>query len=252
MIKIKHGFSILFTIPFWIIIIYLFQKYFCKTASSTWLKKKKININFPFLISCFLVLSVLISGLFCLFLGIYDIVYQNQKTKNYDITNGYLKDATIYHIDDKENTYQLIYEYEVNNIKYIVKTDYGVTSVPKTNHMRQVKYNPSNPKQAVLVGTNKNIALIYFGAFFVMGGMVFVLIFLQSKGVFEQLKIDILGIYVGFVFVMIGMGIIFFQTGMNLSLKEIISMMKFWILIPIMFLIVGILQILKSVFYRQK
>ena len=118
-----------------------------------------------------------------------------------------------------------------------MKTDYGVTSVPKTNHMRQVKYNPSNPKQAVLVGTNKNIALIYFGAFFVMGGMVFVLIFLQSKGVFEQLKIDILGIYVGFVFVMIGMGIIFFQTGMNLSLKEIISVMKFWILIPIMFLV---------------
>ena len=74
----------------------------------------------------------------------------------------------------------------------MVSTDYGVEKIPAVNSMRKVKYDPNNYEKAVLVGTNRNNGLIYFGAFFVLGGMVFVLIFLQIKGVFDKKKLMLL------------------------------------------------------------
>lgn len=127
----------------------------------------------------------------------------------------------------------------------MVSTDYGVEKIPAVNSMRKVKYDPNNYEKAVLVGTNRNNGLIYFGAFFVLGGMVFVLIFLQIKGVFDKIKIDVIGTYIGVIFTIIGIGIILLQNGMTSSFIETVKTMGFWILIPIMFIIVGIFQTIK-------
>ncbi len=93
---------------------------------------------------------------------------------------------------------------------------------------------------------NRNKGLIYFGAFFVLGGTVFVLIFLQVKGIFDKIKIDVIGTYVGIIFIIIGIGIILMQSEMTSSLIETIKVMNFWILIPLIFIIVGIFVTIRS------
>ena len=117
--------------------------------------------------------------------------------------------------------------------------------VPAMNSIRQVKYNPDNPSQSVLAGSNRNNGLIFIGAFFILGGMVFVLIFLQIKGVFDKIKIDIIGLYIGVVFVIIGIGILAFQMGTASSLIAAVKAMGLWVLIPIMFMVVGSMQTIK-------
>ena len=245
-IKHHNYTTLLFTIPFWIMLIYFIRKYFFKKNKKELSNKKESKFNFKIVVAGFLVFSVLASGFLCLFIGIKDMYQFNKKTKNYAVTEGYFKDYDIYNIDKEGTTYKLIYEYEVDGKKYSVSTDYGVEKIPSFNSMRKVKYDPNNYKKAVLVGTNRNNSLIYFGSFFVLGGMVFVLIFLQIKGVFDKTKIDVIGTYIGVTFTIIGIGIILLQNGMTSSFIETIKTMGFWILIPFMFIIVGILLTIRS------
>ena len=71
---------------------------------------------------------------------------------------------------DNDITYKLTYIYEVDDIQYSITTDYGTNYIPEENSIREVKYNPSNPEEALLVGTNNSNSLIYFGLFFVFSG----------------------------------------------------------------------------------
>lgn len=244
-IKNNNYLTLLFTIPFWLMEIHFIRKYFFKKSQKDLSNKRKSKFNLKIIFSCFLVLAVLASGFLCLFIGIKDTYNFNKKTKDYVTTEGYFKDYNIYNIDEEGTTYKLIYEYEVDGKKYMVSTDYGVEKIPAVNSVRKVKYDPNNYEKAVLVGTNRNNGLIYFGAFFVLGGMVFVLIFLQIKGVFDKIKIDVIGTYIGVIFTIIGIGIILLQNGMTSSFIETVKTMGFWILIPIMFIIVGIFQTIK-------
>ena len=120
--------------------------------------------------------------------------------------------------------------------------------IPETNSTRKVKYNPNNHSEAVLVGTNGNNFLIYFGAFFTLGGSVFVLATLYIKGVFDKVKIDVMGTYVGFIILIVGIGIILFQNQTTSSLIKTIKSMGFWFIIPSLFIIVGVFQIIKCLF----
>lgn len=251
-IKSKEYFYLVFTIPFWIFIVYIIRKCFFGIKNNSKQGNKKNRFDFRFVIFCFLVASVLLVGIACLFYGIKDTYYTNKKTKNYITTTAYYNNYEIYDLNSKDGTtYRLIYVYEVNDNEYTIKTDYGRGSIPDVNSERQIKYNPNNPSEAIFLGTNKNIMLIYFGAFFFLGGMVFVLEFLYIMGVFNKIKINILGLYIGIVFLIIGIGIISFQLGEGLSLISIIKQMKFWTLIPIMFIIVGIFQIVKCLFFER-
>lgn len=242
-IKNNNYLTLLFTIPFWLMEIHFIRKYFFKKSQKDLSNKRKSKFNLKIIFSCLLVLAVLASGFLCLFIGIKDTYNFNQKTKDYVTTD--FKDYNIYNIDEEGTTYKLIYEYEVDGKKYMVSTDYGVEKIPAVNSVRKVKYDPNNYEKAVLVGTNRNNGLIYFGAFFVLGGMVFVLIFLQIKGVFDKIKIDVIGTYIGVIFTIIGIGIILLQNGMTSSFIETVKTMGFWILIPFMFIIVGIFQTIK-------
>lgn len=67
------------------------------------------------------------------------------------------------------------------------------------------------------------------------------------KGVFDKVKINVMGIYIGTVFAVIGIGIILFQKGTTSSFIETIKSMGFWIAIPIIFIIVGILEVIKCI-----
>ena len=67
------------------------------------------------------------------------------------------------------------------------------------------------------------------------------------KGVFDKVKINVMGIYIGTVFTVIGIGIILLQKGTASTFIETVKSMGFWIAIPIIFIIVGILEVIKCV-----
>ncbi len=252
LLRDKIYFPLIFTIPFWIFEIYIFRKSILEIQPNMKKVEKKTKFDFKIVVSFFLVISVLLSGILCLVIGIRDTYLTNKRTKNYLTTTGYFKDYEIFNSSkQEEQTYRLIYVYEVDGQEYTLKTDYGSGSIPSKNSEREIKYNPNNPNEAVFTGTNRNSGLIYFGAFFVLGSMVFVLIFLTSLGVFDKVRINIIGLYIGFVFLIIGIGIIAFQLGEVSSLMEVIKRMKLWTLIPLMFIIVGIFQIIKCLFFEK-
>ncbi len=251
-IKNKQYLYLIFTIPFWVFIVYIIHKYFLRVSSNSKKSKKKSRFNFKIIVSYFLMASTLLVGIICLFVGIKNTYYSNKKTKSYLTTTAYYNNYEIYDSNDKNNTtYRLIYIYEVNGNKYQIKTDYGSGSIPDMNSKRQIKYNPNNPSEAIFLGTNKNSMLIYFGTFFLLGSMVFILGFLYILGVFDKIKINILGLFIGIVFLIIGIGIIGFQLGEGLSLISIIKQMGFWTLIPTIFIIIGIFQIIKCLFFER-
>ncbi len=169
-IRKNSYFPLVFTIPFWIVGIYIVRKFLLGMSSKEETKNKESKFNFSIIVSSFLVLLVLIIGITCLYFGIKD-------------------------------TYKL----------------------------------------------NSNF-LIFFGAFFTLGGTVFVLAALQMKGIFDKVKIDVVGTYIGFVMLIIGVGIILFQNGTTLSFIETIKSLGIWILIPILFIVSGIYLTIKNLF----
>jgi len=249
--KEKQYFPILFTIPLWIFEMYIFWKHLLGIKPNSKQTKKKINLGI--VVPSFLVICVLLVGSACLAIGIRDTHHTNKNIENYLTTTGYYKNYELYSSHEKEDqqTYRLTYVYEIDGKEYTIKTDYGSGSIPDINSSREIKYNPNDPSEAVLVGTNSGNVLIYFGAFFLLGGMVFVLFFLYAVGVFDKVNINVLGLYVGIVCVIVGIGIIAFQMGEVSSFIEVIKRMRFWIFIPIMFIIIGGFQIVKCLFWER-
>ena len=251
-IKAQNYFSLLFTLPFWLVGIYTTRRYLFNAKLKTAFKKQQSRFNFKMVVSSFLVFSVLIIGVICFVFGIRNTYQLNARTKGYLVTDGYFTDYRIYHEDEEGITYRLMYRYEVEEEDYTLTTDYGVGYIPEINSIREVKYNPNNPSEAILVGTNSSNFLIYFGAFFMLGGSVFVLAALQIKGVFDKVKIDVIGTYIGFVLLIVGIGIMLFQYGTTPSFMEVMKSMGIWIIIPILFIIVGIFQIGKCLYLAKK
>lgn len=252
----KNYMLLVLSIPFWIIGIYVVKKSFFKRNNETVKNNKKVvkresKYNFKVIVSSFLVGICFLSGIIMLFFGIKDTYKLNKITKNYITTNGYFNNYDVYRSDEDGTTYRLTYTYKVEGIEYTVKTDYGTSYIPKENSIREVKYNPENPKESILVGTNSKNGLIFMGAFFTLGSLAFIVIAFSVLGYFDKFKIDIVGTYIGFVFFIIGIGIILFQNGTTSSLLETIKSLGFWILIPFMFIVVGIFQIVKCLLLNQ-
>lgn len=254
-IKDKQWQLVVFSLVFWIAGIYFIKKRLFKQkekenneSSKT---KTKLNIDFRILISALLVIIVLLSGIAMLFFGIIDTYRLNSITKDYITTNGYYSYYDIFTTDEDGTTYKLTYVYEVDGKEYSITTDYGTNYLPDKDSTREIKYNPNNPDEAIISGTNSKNGLIYFGAFFTFGSLTFILATLSILGYFDKFKIDILGTYIGLLFFMIGIGIIVFQTGTTTSLIETIKSFGLWIFIPIMFVIIGIYQFIKSLLNRN-
>lgn len=246
----------IFSIPFWLAGIYVIKKKLLNQKDITNNKKVKTktksNIDFRILISTLLVIAALLSGIAMLFFGIRDTYKLNNKTKNYITTNGYYYDYNIFNTDKYGTTYKLTYIYTVNGKEYTVSTDYGTNYIPDKNSSREIKYNPNNPEEAIITGTNSKNGLIFMGGFFTFGSFTFILAGLSVLGCFDKFKIDIIGAYIGCVFFTIGIGIILFQNGTTTSFIETIKSFGLWILIPIMLVIVGIHQFVKSLLHTNK
>lgn len=102
---------------------------------------------------------------------------------------------------------------------------------------------------AILVGIflfilgiqRKETGLLFAGGFFTLGALTFVLGWLTINGRFETCKVDVLGLYMGFLLSGIGMGILVWKF----------ADLRFWILIPVLMVIAGVVQIIKSLKKRK-
>ena len=246
----------IFSIPFWIAGIYIVKKKLLKPKEKTNNEKSKtktkLNIDFRILISALLVIVTLLSGIAMLFFGIRDTYKLNKKTKDYITTKGYFNNYDVFNVDEDGITYKLTYIYTVDGKEYSITTDYGTNYIPEPNSSREIKYNPNNPEESILTGTNSKNGLIFAGGFFTFGSLTFILAALSVLGFFDKFKIDIVGAYIGLLFFIIGIGIILVQTGTTMSLVKTIKSLGLWILIPIMFVVVGIYQFIKSLLHKNK
>lgn len=246
--KAGNYLTLLFTIPLILLGVYLVRKYLFNSTKKVEANTRKKAIDIRVIVGGGLVLLTFFIGVGCLFFGIKETVQLNKTTKDYLTTNGYFTDYHIYHIDKDGTTYELVYTYEVNGKNYTVSTNYGTNYTPEENSIREVKYDPDDPSESILVGTNNSKFLIYFGAFFTLGSFAFILGGLYIKGVFDKIKINVMGLYFGFCFFLIGIGILLFQNGTTTSLLETIKSFGAWIIIPILFILVGLFQIIKCLF----
>ncbi len=85
--------------------------------------------------------------------------------------------------------------------------------------------------------------LIFFGGFFFFGGFTFVLGALAVKGYFDRCKVDVLGLYIGILFIAIGGGILAMIYQQEFGL---------WIIIPGLMVLVGACQVVKCLKKRAK
>ena len=245
----KQYSMLVFSIPFWIAGVYIIIKRFrnnTEIKESSKKQSKKLRLNFPIVMTCLLVGICLISGILMLFFGIRDTYNLNIQTRNYLVTKGYYFSYDVYNIDKDGATYKLTYKYMVGDKEYIISTDYGANYIPDENSIREVKYDHNIPEKAILVGSNSKNILIYAGAFFTFGALTFVIVGLSILGLFDKTKIDVVRTYIGCLFTIIGIGVVLLQNGTTMSFIETIKNMGLWILIPIMFVVVGIHQLIQG------
>ncbi len=238
---------LLFSLLFWFVGFKVAYNSLINKKKSIELKNKN-TVNYKIMIFAVMIASTFIGGLIMLFIGFKNTYKLNRITKNYLSTDGYF---TNYKNIDDDSTYKLIYTYIVDDIEYTISTDYGTNYIPKYNSIRKVKYDQNNPNEAVLVGTNKNIVLILVGYIFTLGSFIFILGILYVLGYLDRFKIDVFSFDIGIIFLMLGIGLILFQYGTTLSVIETINSLKLWLLIPLLFIIIGIYQIVIS-FKRKK
>lgn len=252
----SHYQQLIFSIPFWLAGIYVIKKWLLKTKENEEKKqnnkRKLFNIDIRILITGALILISFISGIAMLFSGIRDTYKLKKKTEGYIATNGYYYDYEIYNANKDDTTYKLTYIYIVDDKEYEITTDYATSDIPEKNSIREIKYNPDNPKEAILTGTKGNNILIYGGGFFTFVSFTFILIALSTLGCFDKFKIDIIRTYIGLLFIIIGIGMVLLKNGETISLIETIKAFGLWILIPIMFIVVGVHQLIIALLNQNK
>ncbi len=128
-----------------------------------------------------LLIICLLCGILMLFLGISGVMRTNRETKGYETVQGYLLDYRLYEKGEYDpekkeqtsDTYTLIYNYTVDGREYTASTDYGASFVPSIGSTKEIKYNPQNPQEAIVTGTNQNTAMIFWRSVFSCGPACF-------------------------------------------------------------------------------
>ena len=197
-----------------------------------------------------------------LYFGIAGTAELNAKSQNYETTEGYLLDYTLYSKGGYDaakkkytnDTYQLIYNFTVDGQEYKVSTDYGTGSVPEIGSTVQIKYDPDHPEEAIIVGPNKNFFLIFIGIMFTGVPLVFLLVFLSARGCFKNFRINILGVVMSLLIIVIGYGALYMITG-QYSITGIfeffLSSFSFFLLIPVFMIVVGIYALIANLFFHK-
>ena len=243
-IKEKEYALLLFVLPFYIVILYFIKIAIVgKNKKETFFRTFFKNLDFAKIcINVFCTLCI-IGGIIMLSISTVTIFDYSNKISNYVETKGYFSDYSTY----SDSTYKLIYSYYVNNIEYNVSTTYGTAMIPKQDTIRTVKYNPNNPEEAVIVGGEGYIFMIFMGILFIVVPAIIMakdsLTFINSNETKSKLKI-------GLIITMLGLIPLYLITGSFSIIKLIFDYPVSYLpqnIIIIFLLVVGIILLIESI-----
>lgn len=194
-------------------------------------------------------------GIVLLFFGVKSTYSRMEKTKNYVSVEGTFVGSSIYSSDDDGTTYTLTYSYRVNGNRYEISTDYGTGSVPDMGTKKTIKYNPNNPSEAIISGMGSNGFLLIMGFMFTAIPLIilFTSIINREPNNGSVIHKKILTILIGFVFAVMGGAFYYMMCsgGNSLSIISSFKINGFWVIIPILFIIIGIYIIIASIFKKE-
>lgn len=221
------------------------------------MKREKAGLNKGFLIPKILIILCLFVGIGLFAEGSIEKMKFNKNTKGYESVEGYYIDHELYSEAKttgrrhKQATYALVYAYTVDGKNYTAKTDYGTGVLPDYGSVKTIRYNPSNPAQAVVSGTNGPIIMIFIGLMFILIPSVFIFFALMLKGTFDHLRINVMDIVAGGVLAIVGGGFIYIIAD-GFSLKRLWEMAGPVSLIPLMLFVVGLMVVFRGIFGQKK
>lgn len=221
------------------------------------MKQEKAGLNRAFLIPKILVILCLFVGFGLFVEGSIEKARFHKRTKGYESVEGYYVDNELYSKAErtgrryKKATYSMIYVYTVDGQNYTVKTDYGTGVLPEYGSMKTIRYNPSNPAEAVVSGTNGPIIMIFIGLMFLLIPSVFVFFTLEMKGLFKRIRINVMDIVAGGVLALVGGGFICIIAD-GFSLRRLWALAGPVSLIPLMLLVVGVMVVFRGLFGQKE
>jgi ABC-type multidrug transport system fused ATPase/permease subunit len=124
----------------------------------------------------FILLFFMLMGIAMLFQGIKLTYQEKQKTSDYVSIQGLYIGSKVYSSDDDGKTYSSTYIYNVNDISYTITTDYGNQTIPEEGSKITIKYNPSNPSEAVIPGFSSKTVIIILGITFILISLIPILL----------------------------------------------------------------------------
>lgn len=215
-------------------------------------RKQRLNIK-KFIVLTMMMIS-LVAGSVMIFNGVKGINNLNQMTVNYYETEASFVGYQIFRIEKQKTTYQLTYLYQVQGIEYTVSTEYGTDFIPKMGSTTTIKYNPNNPKQAVIINANSYQGFIFIGIIFMSVPMIIGLGLMMIMGYFKKCNIDIMGFLIGLTFVAVGLGAMYLITG-GLSLIDYFRKYDSQYILPLLIMLLmigsGSYLMIKSLFFSK-
>lgn len=182
-----------------------------------------------------IIIPFLLMGIIGIIIGSYLIYKDNIKSENYHIIDGKFIGSSVYSKDSDGTTYKLTYSYNVNDNEYKLSTNYGSGFIPDIGSIKSIKYNPDNPNEAMFTGLSSSIFILLAGIFTFL---------LTTAVIFKNSK------YSSIVILLSGC-IFYYIIGSEIndfSLFNIIKNSGLWILIPVLFIIIGIYSLICSIF----
>lgn len=195
-----------------------------------------------------LILCVL-AGLGMLAGGIADTVHLRRTTAHYQRTQGYLTDVQPYTTHREQPSYQLFYAYTVAGQSYTVATDYGVAAaqLPAPGSTHSILYDPQQPARSVVDGPNHTHLLVLVGLLFISVPGIFLLFLFLSTERGSHVRQTSIDRCIGVIFIVLALGIFYAQAG-TLSPRAILASFNLWMLVPLLFIAVGVLCLARGLF----
>lgn len=162
-------------------------------------------------------------------------------------------------------TYNLCYEYFVDEERYTVWIGYGVGYLPERNSTEMVYYNPENPREAFVGGVSTNDLFLFIGGMFIGIPLVILIILYEvfkddkktktkrhdDENLNHRKKINVVDLSAGTLLVLMGAGIFYIIVG-EFNLKTLFERASFFGIIPVLFVVVGGLTALRGLFGKEK
>ena len=143
--------------------------------------------------------------------------------------------------------YRLSYAYTVEGGVYYIADDLLDHAPPPAGYSREILYDPADPENAMLTGESGSSASLLAGLMFLLIPAVMLFGWLIVTDRLSIRAENAFDVFVGVVMAIIGFGTIYGMTG-ALSIITAFQKYSFIIVIPVLMILTGLYQTVKSIF----